>query len=482
MARNYLEIGLKKLSGQKPAWDRRQDYFEGRQDLPYAPPGVNAEYLELREMSVANVLGLCMKAPIQRMRADGFRTGRDSDADLRSWVEIWQPNKLDLRSPIVFQQMFNHGRGIMSVSPNVRNRKSPHIRPENAKRVWLEPNPEDPFEPLFAVKTLEVEAAAGPASTLWTPASYSNTVTKQIAYVYTAMEWVRFEAKGELGNKWVKESEGRHNMNGIPFVGFDFNLDADGNPRSAMDELIPQQNAINTIRFQTLLAMQFSAYRQRVFTAYDPVVRDKRGEPIWQTNPDGTLVLDKNRQPLPVVTSPGRVGVDRALVFPGADTKVFDLPESNLDNYIKVLQQFLTDMLATGQIPPSYALTKMANLTGDGMAGAESTFQSLIKDVQRAAGEGVEQVMRLANVARGETEEDLASEVIWADTEIRSFAQIIDAIGKLIISGMSRQDAWAFLPGATPANVATWVANSDTDANARTEQMLTAAEKIALNA
>ncbi|WDF32241.1 phage portal protein [Arthrobacter agilis] len=481
-ARSYLETGLKKLSERAPAWNRRQEYFEGKQDLPYAPPGVNAEYLELREMSLANVLGLCMKAPIQRMQADGFRTGRQGEADLRSWVEIWQPNKLDSRSPIVFQQMFNHGRGIMSVSPNTQNRKSPIIRPENAKRVWLEPNPEDPFEALFAVKTLEVAADAGPISTLWTPDSYSNTVTTKIAYVYTAMEWVRFEAKGISGNVWELADAGRHNMQGIPFVGFDFNVDADGNPRSAMDELIPQQNAVNTIRFQTLLAMQFSAYRQRVFTAYDPVVRDKRGEPIWQTNPDGTLVLDSNRQPLPIVTSPGRIGVDRALVFPGADTKVFDLPESNLDNYIKVLQQFLTDMLATGQIPPSYALTKMANLTGDGMAGAESTFQSLINDIQRAAGEGIEQVMRLANVARGETEEDLASEVIWADTEIRSFAQIIDAIGKLITSGMARTDAWAFLPSATPARVANWVSNSDGEAEARDEQLLRTTEKLSLDA
>lgn len=482
LARRYLETGLRKLSDRAKAWDRRQDYFEGRQDLPYAPPGVNAEYLELREMAPANVLALCMRAPIQRLQADGFKTGRKGEADLRSWTEIWQPNKLDSRSPIVFQQMFNHGRGIMSVSPNTRNRKSPIIRPENAKRVWLEPNPEDPFDPLFAVKTLEVDADSGPLTQLWTPDSYSNTLTKKVAYVYTHMEWVRFEAKGAFGQAWELESQGRHNMNGIPFVGFDFNVDADGNPRSAMDDLMKHQDAINTIRFQTLLAMQFSAYRQRVFTAYDPVLRDQKGEPIWQRDPDGKIIVDQHGQPKPIVTSPGRVGVDRALVFPGAETKVFDLPESNLDNYIKVMQQFLTDMYATGQIPPAYALTKMANMTGDGMSGAESTFQSLIKDIQRAAGEGIEQVMRLANVARGESEEDLASEVIWADTEIRSFAQMIDAIGKLVSSKMSREDAWGFMPGATPSRVDEWVKNSNREQQENTEMMLSASEKLAFDA
>jgi hypothetical protein len=155
--------------------------------------------------------------------------------------------------------------------------------------------------------------------------------------------------------------------------------------------------------------------------------------------------------------------VDRALVFPGELTKVFDLPESNLDNYIKVYDTFLNTFFSTGQIPPQYSLTKMANLTGDGMAGAESTFQSLITDLKMAAGESLESVMRLANRARGESNVDVASEVIWSSSEIQSFAQIVDGVGKLITSGMSRKDAWSMLPDATPPKVAEWVANSDSD-------------------
>ncbi|MCC3276383.1 phage portal protein [Arthrobacter sp. zg-Y20] len=465
LARDYLMQGLRGLSDQEKAWTRRQNYLDGDQDLPYAPEGVSAEYQALREMSPANYLDIAMKAPIQRMQADGFRTHRDKDADIRTWTEIWQPNKLDARQRIVYEQMFVHGRGIMSVSPNPLNRKSPKIRPENAKRVWIEPNPEDPFEPLFAVKNLAVKKSAQAASGLILPASMVRE-TLHVAYVYTATEWARFEASSPqaTATAWHLAEIGRHNLRTIPFVPFDFNVDADGVPHPAIDKLMPQQDAINTIRFNTLLAMQFSAFRQRVFTGYDPVVRDDKGQPLLVTDEKtGKPLLDSNGLAQPVVRSPGRMGVDRALVFPGEQTKVFDLPESNLDNYVKVLQQFLTDFFATGQIPPSYALTKMANLTGDGMAGAESTFQSLIKDIQRAAGEGLESVMRLANVARNEPHEDPASEVIWADTEIRSFAQIVDAIGKLITSGMSRQDAWSFLPSATPPRVADWVTRSDAD-------------------
>lgn len=444
LARDYLELGLNRLSAQAPEWQRRQDYVEGRQEMPFAPEGVNTEYTALQKQAVANFLGLAMNSPVQRMQADGFRTGRDGEADLVAWNEIWQPNKLDSRQKIVYQQMHVHGRGIMSVSPVKATPKTPKIRPENGKRVWIEPNPDDPFEGLFAVKSI---------------AQTSGVLN---SYVYTDTEWVQFtQAKGE--KDWALTMGGRHNLGGLPFVTFDFNVDADGIPHPPIEKLIPQQDAINTIRFNTLLAMQFSAFRQRVFTGFDPVARDSKGQAIVQKNADGTNKLDLNGQPIPVLNTPGRIGVDRALVFPGELTKVFDLPESNLDNYIKVYDTFLNTFFSTGQIPPQYALTKMANTSGDAMAGAESTFQSLIKDLQMAAGESIESVMRLANRARGEQNADVASEVIWADPEIRSFAQVVDAAQKLITSGMAREDAWSMLPGATPPKVKAWVQHSNSD-------------------
>ncbi|WP_372699409.1 phage portal protein [Arthrobacter sp. JSM 101049] len=458
LARERLELGLYELNSQAKAWDRRQNYLEGEQDLPYAPEGVNEEYAALQEMSTANWLDIAAGAPVQRLQVDGFKTGRDDTADSTVWNEVWQPNRLDSRQGIVFLQMYVHGRGMMSVSANPRKRKTPKIRPENARNVWLQPDPEDPFTHEYAVKVIQVRERAD--SQLILPDYLAYSSTKKFGYVYDDNEWMRFVSVGGSG-AWTYDTQGRHGFNMLPYVPFDYKVDANGRPRSAIEGLFPQQDAINTIRFNTLLAMQFSAFRQRVFTGFDPVVRDKSGNPVLRMDDNGKPVLAKNGQPVPVLNSPGRVGVDRALVFPGTETKVFDLPESNLDNYIKVLQEFLTDFFATGQIPPQYMLSRMANLSGDALAGAESTLQSLVKDLKRAAGESLEEVMRLSNRARGESHEDNASEVIWADTEPRSFAQIVDAIGKLIGGGMARKDAWMMLPGATPPAVKQWVKNAD---------------------
>lgn len=458
IARERLDVGEWELKQQERDWEYRERYVAGDQDLPYAPEGVNAEYRQLQDMSIANWMEIAVKAPTQRLQVDGIKTGRKDTADETVWNEIWQPNRLDSRQAIPFQEMYTHGRGVMSVSANPKNKKSPKIRPESGKRVWLGADAEDPFTHTWAVKIFNVQERRG--SSLILPASVKYSASNRVAFVYDENEWFKYTAPGG-SSAWTLSDHGRHGLDALPFVGFDYNLNADGKPRSAIQTLIPQQDALNTIRFNTLLAMQFSAYRQRVFTGYDPVVRDSSGNPIIRMGEDGKPVLDSNGLPLPMLNSPGRLGVDRALVFPGAETKVFDLPESNLDNYIKVLSEFLTDFFAIGQIPPQYMLSRMANLSGDALAGAESTLQALVKDLKRSAGESLEQVMRLANRARGESHEDVGSEIIWADTEPRSFAQIVDAIGKLIAGGMARKDAWLMLPGATPPAVKQWVSNSD---------------------
>ncbi|WP_309080286.1 phage portal protein [Zhihengliuella sp.] len=477
-AREYLRTGEQELSDQQKRWDRVENYINGEQDLPYAPEGVNAEYQQLREMSIANWMAIAVFAPTQRLQVDGFRTGRDPEADKTAWQEIWQPNKLDSRQGIVFRDMYAHGRGVMSVTKDPARPDRPKIRPENARRVWIGSSPEDPFTHTWAVKIVTV--AERRQTSLALPSGVTLGTKTKHAYVYDDTSWAHFVATDNgFGGSWELEGQGDHGLGALPFVAFDYNTDSNGKPRSAVEALMPQQDAINTIRFNTLLAMQFSAYRQRIITAYDPVVRDGKGNAMVKVDDDGKPILDGNGLQIPLTRSPGRFGVDRALVFPGEATKVYDLPESNLDNYIKVLQEFLTDFFATGQIPPQYMLSRMANLSGDALAGAESTLQSLVKDLKRAAGESLEDVMRLANRARGENHEDNSSEVIWADTEPRSFAQIVDAIQKLITTGMSRKDAWAMLPGSTPPKVEEWVNNSDADRRADDEALHEMAGKLA---
>jgi hypothetical protein len=356
---------------------------------------VNQEYLELREMATANWLALAMDAPVQRLRAEGFRTGRDEDADQTAWDEVWQPNKLDARQRIPYTQMMVHGRG---ADERVAQRGRPEVAADRGRVGPPGPPRAGPGEPVRDAWASS-RSRSPTQATRGAPVRQGTPPTIDVASSTTTPHWVRFEKRGMGSDDRISDARatgsssrtrGNHGLGRVPFVAFDFNVDADGRPHSSLEPLIPAQDAITTIRFNTLLAMQFSAFRQRVFTGYDPVVRDDKGNVIWRKDADGDLVLDDNGQPIPIVASPGRMGVDRALVFPGDATKVFDLAESNLKNYIEVLSEFLTQFFATAQIPPQYLLTRMANLSGDALAGAESTLSALVTDLQTAAGESLE--------------------------------------------------------------------------------------------
>ncbi|WP_290723838.1 phage portal protein [Gordonia sp. UBA6683] len=452
-AEEFLHIGVAALAAQQPMFDKRQRNYEGDQQLPYAPEGVSEEYQELRKQAIANWLQVAMDAPVQRMEAESISDDAGK-TDKAAWAD-WVAFDLETRQKIVFTQMMVQSRGVMSVSkasPAVGGAKA---RVENSRRVYLHPDPADPFEAQFAVK-MWVENQR-PASGLWVPTqAMSALASKVVAVVYDSEECVRFEKPGTAGvGGWQRVATTPHGLGAIPFVAFGHNVDADNVAHTAIDQLIPMQNAINTIRFNTLLAMQFSAYRQRVATGYDPVLRDANGEIIYVKDRDGNEIVGLDGQPVPQLRPGGRVGVDRLLVFPGKDTKVFDLAESNLQNYITVYTKFLTDLFSKAQTPPQYGIDRMANLSGDALAGAESTLTSLVNDLKREANSGIRKVFRLLDAARGH--EPRNRHIEWADTEPKSFTQIVDGVTKLIAAEFPRRGAYDMLPGATPTKVDQWM-------------------------
>lgn len=463
VALDRLLRGERELKKKRPALEKRERYDRGDHDLPYAPEGINAEYDDLRKQAPANYIGIAMKAPVQRLRADGIRTGLGKDADKAIWA-AWQSNRMDSRQDLAYASMLKHGRGLVSCWPNLENKAKPIMRPESLELVHVEMDPDDAFTPLWAVKVYTVQESSPLAQTVWLPDSI--TATKTIGIVYDATSMMRFEKDGYLPTSgWTKVSEGTHPMRRVPFALYDFQVDSKGQPWSAMDALIPQQDAINTIRFNTLLAMQFSAFRQRIVTGFDPRATDKDANFLYRKNDDGSPVVDEHGRAVPILNTPGRVGVDRLLAFPGGDTKVFDLAESNLKNYIEVLSSFLVQFFSTAQIPPQYLLSQMANLSGDALAGAESTLASLVKELQLAAGEGNESLAELAWYAMGNTTEFAPeAETIWADAEARSFSQIIDAIVKLISQGFPKRAAFEMIPGATSSKVERWMDMAENEA------------------
>lgn len=444
VVRSRLDIGLQMLTKRDPDWKLLEGYHRGTHERPFAPEGVNKEYDELREMAVAPWLRLAVRTPVQRLRADGFRTTKHSDSDEDFWNDVWIANSLESRQRILYTDGVVHGRGVCGVWPNPNNRKQPIIRPESPRAVYIQPSGDDPYVSEWAVKA-------------WISSNVNNNDGQpevDTAIVYDLKEFHRFKREGR---NWVLQFSKPNPLKAIPFVEFCPEVDAEGRYHSMIRPLMPMQRAIDTARFDLLLAMQFSAYRQRFVTGYDPVVRDKDGNVMFKSNADGTPILDRNGQPEPLISSPGRPGVDRLMVFPGELTKVFDLPESNLKNYVDVISSLVQHLAAISQVPPQYLLGGLANLSGEALAAAESTLASLVSDMQDSFAGSFAQVARLAGIARGDDAKSIPTEVVWGDGQARPFSQTVDGIQKLVSLGFPLQGGLEMLPGATDQKVRRWM-------------------------
>jgi hypothetical protein len=113
--------------------------------------------------------------------------------------------------------------------------------------------------------------------------------------------------------------------------------------------------------------------------------------------------------------------------------KVYDLQAADLKNYVNAIEMFIQHLAAQTNTPPHYLLGNMVNISGDALTAAESGLVSKVEDKKDPFGEAHEDMMRLAFLSMGDVERANAddAETLWAPSERRSFAQVVDGASKL---------------------------------------------------
>jgi hypothetical protein len=97
--------------------------------------------------------------------------------------------------------------------------------------------------------------------------------------------------------------------------------------------------------------------------------------------------------------------------------------------------------------------------SAEALLAADTTLAKKTQDRQVILGEAWEQTFRLAGVAAGDDSaaNDLDAQVWWRQTEPRSIAQQVDALGKLAtMLGVPPQALWEDVPGMTGGTLARW--------------------------
>ena len=183
---------------------------------------------------------------------------------------------------------------------------------------------------------------------------------------------------------------------------------------------IEQQQAINVVNFDRLVVARFGAFPQRYAIGWAPASS----------------------------ADLARVSMARLMGFEDNEVKVGAFPAASVEPYNAILTEMLRHVAMTAQIPPLALTGDIENIAAEASAMIEAPYQRKLAAKRESFGESWEQMLRLMAQREGiEVADD--AEVIWRDSESRSFGAVVDGITKLSASGVPIEVLVDDIPGWT---------------------------------
>ncbi|RLK22632.1 SPP1 Gp6-like portal protein [Micromonospora sp. M71_S20] len=391
-------------------------YLRGDHDQPYAPRGARDEYRELARKSITNWLPLISETYVKGLFVDGYRaaSGKENAGPWR----YWQENRLDARQTIAHRGALDFGASFVRVLPGGR---VPSIRPLPALKTHAVYEDDDDEFPVFG---LYEKGRSRDGADLFEV--YDDAVVHLLA-----------RPKGE---KLRIVRQDLHRLGRTPFVRFRDRLD--GENRGVIAPLIVLQDRINEAVFSLLIALQFASFRQRWATGLAIPTVDDPESPLFG-------------QPV----EPFQAAVDRLWVTDSPDAKFGSFDQTDVTGHLETYGSGVRTLAAIAQLSPHVLLGDLVNLSADALAAAEASTQRKIGEYETVFGESWESALRLAAFAAGDktAAADTTAQVRWRDTEARSMAAAVDALGKMVtMLAVPAEAAWERIPGVTQDDIERW--------------------------
>jgi hypothetical protein len=378
---------------------RYQEFFDGQHPMAFATAKYREAFGTLLQTMSDNWCRVVVQSSARRLHVQGFRFGPQADADADAWA-IWQANGLDAQAAMVHEEAIKLGEAYWLVEPPAQRGGQPVITCEHPSQMIVATAPGNRRQRVAAYKRWIDDLDDYAYSTVYLP----DRVVKYRSSAKVKDNLAKITWQPRPGDPGVDNPLGE--VPAIPVCNEPTMLSGG---QSDLAPGIPIQLAIDKLAADMMVASEFAAFRQRVMTGVEVPEDPITGQPVKI-----------------------EFSVNRLFTVEAPDAKVFDLPASDLSNYIGAIEMFIQHLAAQTNTPPHYLLAKMLNISGDALTAAESGLVFKCDAKKQPFGEAHEDMMRLAFKAVGDDSRAAAmdAETIWATSERRSPAQIADAAVK----------------------------------------------------
>ncbi len=447
------------VTEQRPHVERHDRYLRGDHPIPELNSKDDREaFSGFLKTSRSNYVSLVVEALIERMRVVGWRgDGDDKTADDESMAE-WRKARLDADQSLVHRAMAGLSLAFVMVGAHPRRKGDALVTIEDPRYVITESFRDDRREIEAAVK-LWVDDEGYIRATLFkqdfiyrfrSPNALkmidSTRGTYETPTGLTITAGLDEYAGSQLNSfkDWVEAEEPERNALGVvPIVPFANRDSVQSAPMAEFEDVIDIQNRLNTRLLHQLVAERFASWRQKVVLNYaveEREVLDEHGDPTG----------DMELIPPDLSASPGEVWF-----LDGEKVGVWESAQTDTTQLLKGVESDIRDMAAITRTPPHYLLSGIVNVDGGALKAAETGLVAKVRERLAHAGESWESVMRLIHLVKGRPERadlDSTLEVVWADPESRSLADLSDAAVKQQAAGVPWRQRMELL-GYTPAQI-----------------------------
>ncbi len=418
----------RKLDEQRPAYDRHELYYSGKQSQhAFMAPEVRASLGNRLPPLVLNWPRLVVSALEERLDVDGFRLTRDEPADRELW-RIWQANSLDEGSQQAHLDALVYGRAYVVVWASL-DPATPRITVESARQMTVERDP----------MTGQITTALK----RWTEAGYGYAVLygpQEITRWRTESRVVEGSDTFEIPTGGYTRVETIENPLGqtpvVALVNRPRLLSPNG--ESELSDIIPLTDAAGKIMTDLLVTSEYAAAPRRWITGMDlggDAGADRTATQVQQKWTDAPA-------------SKLWIAADPA-------SKFGQFAEATLEGFVAAVVTLTQQAGALSGLPPAYfGIHGTEVASADAIRSSEATLVSKARRRQRAFGGAWEDAMRLAVLVRdGVQRPGMESlETIWRDPETRTVAQAADAAVKKLSVGVSREQVLEDL-GYSPVQI-----------------------------
>lgn len=224
-----------------------------------------------------------------------------------------------------------------------------------------------------------------------------------------------------------------HGLGFVPAVRYANDLDLEGESAGEVEPLIPLVGRMNKTTYDRMLVQHNNSWKIITATGLDDPGDDET----------------RRREKL-------RLRQDDVLT--GTDGVEFGtLSETVTDPFVKAHDSEIEELAAVSQTPVT--VYKMINVSADGLAEARAGLYAKRDERQLSFGESHVRTLRVASVIEGRPgdAEDWSLQPYWADTEVRTMNQAVDALGKAAtMLGVPPELLWDRIPTVDFTTAESW--------------------------